>query len=178
MKVISSILRTIYYGITHKLRFPKKYCGKTVRMEDGLTFKVFRHMKITKKKKSSTGAIFIVRFKFKNSDHKSNMRKSRIPIPLIAGFPGFRDKLWMIDWETGYWQGMYQFYNVAAIEKYKKSYVLGLMNKRAVKSSLSYRTIPDLNIEEYLESLISDYMVSLYYSPLHSCIERGRILQC
>ncbi|UCE37452.1 MAG: hypothetical protein JSW00_18675 [Thermoplasmata archaeon] len=152
----TSILRTIYYSIIGKLRFPKKYIGKTVRMEDGSNYKIFRHMKAKRKKKLSTGAIFIVRFKFKKSDHKSNMRKSKIPIPMIAGFPGFREKLWMIDYGTDYWQGMYQFDNTSEIEDYKKSFVLGLMNKRAVRSTISYRTIPYLNLEGFLNGIMTD----------------------
>ena len=84
------------------------------------------------------------------------MKTSLIPIPLIVGFPGFRDKFWMIDWETGFWQGIYQWDNIAAVEKYKKSFVLGMMNKRSVKSSISYTAIPDRNIDEYLSSIIVD----------------------
>ena len=121
-------------------------------MEDGLKFKIFRHMKLTTKNMNDAGSILIVRFKFARFSHKANIRLSRIPILLIAGFPGFRDKLWMIDQESGYWQGIYQWENEEVIEKYQKSFVLGLMNKRAIKNSLSYNIIPDLNIDEFLQS--------------------------
>ena len=151
-----SILRTIFNCITFKLKFPKRYCAKTVHMEDGLKLKIFRHMKLEKKKNSSTGAILIVRFKFKKFSHKVNMKTSIVPIPLIAGFAGFRDKLWMIDWKTGFWQGIYQWDNISAVEKYKKSFVLGMMNKRSVTGSISYKLIPDRNIDEYLSSIIVD----------------------
>ncbi len=99
-------------------------------------------------------SIFIVRFRFKKFSHNTNIRLSRIPIRLIAGFPGFRDKLWMIDWKTDYWQGIYQWKNVEAIEKYKKSFVLGMMNKRAIDNSISYEIIKDKNIDDYLKSRI------------------------
>jgi hypothetical protein len=168
MSVLTSIMRTIYHGVTGKLIFPKKYIGKPVEMEDGRKFTIFRHMKVKRKKMDSNGAIFIIRFKFKSSNHKSNIRKSRIPIPMIAGSPGFRDKLWMIDWETGYWQGMYQFDNVAAIEQYKKSFVLGLMNKRADMSTLSYRTLPDTDIEEYLKTVFKEYQSVIYNAQMAS----------
>ena len=150
-----SIMRTIFYSITLKIKFPKRYCSKTVQMKDGLKLKIFRHMKL-EKNKTSPGAILIVRFKFSRFSHKTNMKTSLIPIPLIVGFPGFRDKFWMIDWETGFWQGIYQWDNIAAVEKYKKSFVLGMMNKRSVKSSISYTAIPDRNIDEYLSSIIVD----------------------
>lgn len=149
-----SILRAVFHAITFKLTFPKKYRNKTVRMEDGLRFKIFRHMRLEKRIKDTRGAIFIARFKFKKFSHKVNMRASRIPIPMIAGFPGFRDKVWMIDWETDCWQGVYQFDSVGAIERYKRSFVLGVMNKRADPDTLSYEVIPDRNIDDYLESVI------------------------
>lgn len=154
MLVLFSIVRSIANLILFRLHFPDKYHGKTVQMPDGLKFKIFRHMKLTTEKISETGSIFIVRFKFNKFSHKANIRLSRIPILMIAGFSGFNDKLWMIDWKTGYWQGVYQWENEDIIEKYKKSFVLGLMNKRAEKDSLSYKTIPGQNIDDYLLSLM------------------------
>ena len=60
----------------------------------------------------------------------------------------------MINWKTGYWQGLYQWKNVEAIEEYKKSFVLGMMNKRAIDKSISYEIIKDKNIDDYLQSRI------------------------
>jgi hypothetical protein len=61
----------------------------------------------------------------------------------------------MIDWKTDYWQGIYQWENVKAIEKYKKSFVLGMMNKRAIDCSITYEIIADRNIDDYLQSRMS-----------------------
>lgn len=168
MSALTSILRTIFYGATGKLRFPKEYVGKPVEMEDGSRFTIFRHMKVNRKMMDGNIAVFIVRFKFKNSDHKSNIKKSRIPIPMIAGTPGFRDKLWMIDWENGFWQGMYEFDDVATIEQYKKSFVLGLMNKRADQSTLSYRILLNKGLEEYLATLMIDDVSPIYKAQMAS----------
>jgi hypothetical protein len=121
-------------------------------MDDGKEFKIFRHMHLKSNRQSENGVIFIVRFKFKKFSHNANIRLSRIPIPLIAGFPGFRHKFWMIDWKTDYWQGIYQWKNVEAIEEYKKSFVLGIMNKRAIDQSISYDIIRDKNIDDFLQS--------------------------
>lgn len=124
-------------------------------MDDGLEFKIFRHMQLESKDQSEIGSIFIVRFKFKKFSHKTNVRMSRIPILLIAGFPGFRDKLWMIDWKTDYWQGIYQWKDVETIENYKKSFVLGIMNKRSINATISYHVINDKNIDDYIQSIIT-----------------------
>ena len=105
---------------------------------------------------SDKKSIFIVRFKFKKFSHKANMRLSIIPIMLIAGFPGFRDKLWMIDYETDYWQGLYQWETEESIKKYLNSFVLGLMNKRSDASTLEYKIIPKKDIEQYLNEHITN----------------------
>jgi len=154
MTALSSIIRAIYYLIISKLQFPSTYTNKIVRTDDGKEFKIFRHMHLKSSGQSENPSIFIVRFRFKKFSHNTNIRLSRIPIPLIAGFPGFRDKLWMIDWNTDYWQGIYQWKNIEAIENYKKSFVLGMMNKRAIDKSISYEIIKDEKIDDYLQSRI------------------------
>ena len=62
----------------------------------------------------------------------------------------------MIDWKTDYWQGLYQWEDVNAIEKYKKSFVLGIMNKRSIDQTISYHVIPNQNIDEYLQTILSE----------------------
>ena len=152
MTVLSSSFKSIYFLLTAKLRFPSNYYNKIVRMDDGTEFKIFRHMRLKSNSQAETGSIFIVRFQFKKFSHNTNIRLSRIPILLIAGFPGFMVKLWMIDWRSGYWQGVYQWKNAKAIEEYKKSFVLGIMNRRAKAQSISYDIINDSNIDDYLQS--------------------------
>ena len=154
MTALSSIIRAIYYLFTSKLQFPSNYNNQIVRMDNGKEFRIFRHMHLKSSGQSENPSIFIVRFRFKKFSHNTNIRLSRIPIPLIAGFPGFRDKLWMIDWNTDYWQGIYQWKNIEAIENYKKSFVLGMMNKRAIDKSISYEIIKDEKIDDYLQSRI------------------------
>ena len=155
MIIMYSIIKSIYNLILLKLQFPQKYKNKIVHMDDGLEFKIFRHMHLESKDQSEIGSIFIVRFKFKKFSHNTNVRMSRIPILLIAGFPGFRDKLWMIDWKTDYWQGIYQWKDVETIENYKKSFVLGIMNKRSINATISYHVINDKNIDDYIQSIIT-----------------------
>ena len=155
MTALTSIIRSIFNILFLRLNFPKTHIEQEIKMEDGLKFKIFRHMNLKVKNQSSNKSIFMVRFKFKKFSHKTNIRLSKIPIMLIAGFPGFRDKLWMIDYETGYWQVLYQWETEETIKKYQKSFVLRLMNKRADSSSLEYSIIPNKDIKEYLEEHIT-----------------------
>ena len=155
MTVLISIIRSMFYIFLLRLSFPKTYIEQEIQMEDGLRFKIFRHLKLKVKGGSSNKSIFIVRFKFKKFSHKANIRLSRIPIMLIAGFRGFRDKLWMIDYKTGYWQGLYQWETVESIKKYQNSFVLGFMNRRSDENTLEYKIILKKDIREYLDEHIT-----------------------
>jgi hypothetical protein len=120
MTALSSIISAIYFLLTSKLQFSSIYINKLLRTEDRKEFKIFRHLHLKSRSQPEASTIFIVQFKFKKFRHSANIRLSRIPILLIAGFPGFRDKLWMIDWKTYYWQDVYQWENAEANENYKK----------------------------------------------------------
>ena len=134
-----------------RVRFPKDHLGKNLEMDDGQRFTIFRHAHL-KRRLSDKASIFVVRFKFARLSHKANRRLSVIPIPLIVGFPGFMDKLWMVNEENGYWQGVYQFESPEAVEAYRRSFVLGLMNRRAAPGSLDHQVFLETSLLGYLES--------------------------
>jgi hypothetical protein len=135
-----------------RIHFSKEYRGKTLRMDDGQAFTIFRHVSLDEGTSNSAAlAVFIVRFKFAKLSQKANRITSLIPIPLIVGFPGFRDKIWMVNEETGYWQGVYQWESEKTIEDYQQSFVLGIMNRRSIQESLSYTVLPNTRLSEYME---------------------------
>ena len=92
----------------------------------------------------------MIRFRFKSFPQELNRLLSLIPVPLIGGFPGFRQKIWMVDEDTGDWQGLYEWESAEAVESYRRSFVLGVMNRRAVPSSISSTTIPRTRLADYL----------------------------
>lgn len=142
----------VFSWMIGRIRFLKTYQGKTIQMEDGKRFVVFRHVHRKSKHRDSEGpaAVMVVRFRFARFSQKANRRLSMIPIPLIVGYPGFRDKVWMVNENDGYWQGVYQWESEAAIDSYKRSFVLGVMNRRAVADSVTISTVPDTNVNEFL----------------------------
>jgi hypothetical protein len=88
------------------------------------------------------GAIFQVRFSFKNLSSKANRRLSLIPIPLITAQPGFRSKTWLLGDETGDFIGYYEFDTVRQAEAYWDSLPLKMMRGRAAEGSLSHEVRP------------------------------------
>lgn len=149
--ILTDIIKSTLNFLSAKLTFPDSYNGKIVKMDDGKTFKVFRYMKLKHSKDSSNKSVYVVRFKFSKFSHNKNIKLSRIPMFLIAGFPGFRKKIWMIDYKEDYWQGAYEWDNAEAINKYRRSTVLGIMNKRAIAESVTETIVENTTLSDYLK---------------------------
>ncbi|WP_167619485.1 hypothetical protein [Maribellus sediminis] len=119
-----------------KLKLSKQYLKDTVKMEDGQEFIIFRHITDYPVKNIEQAVTFIVRFKFARLSHNANRFASIIPMLLITGFPGFQTKMYAVNKNNGYWQGMYQWESMENLEEYKNSFVFKVMNKRANPESI------------------------------------------
>ncbi len=84
------------------------------------------------------GAIFRVRFRFKNLSESANRLLSLVPIPLIVSQPGFRSKTWLLGQQTGDFIGHYEFDTVEAAEAYWHSLPMRTMRRRAATGSLTH----------------------------------------
>ena len=148
------LMVAVYQSVRGALRFSKGYLGKRIATGDGEQFTVFRHMHLRKENigRGDSAAIFVVRFKFAKFPYRTNRILSRIPIPFIAGFPGFRDKLWMVNEENGYWQGVYQWDTARCAEDYKDSFVLGMMTRRAIPETVSHEILPNTSLKDYMDA--------------------------
>ena len=137
--------------LSGRIRFSRRHYGKRLVTDDGESFTIFRHM--TKRAPPApTTALFVVRFKFARFSHATNRWLSLIPVLLIAGYPGFRDKVWLVNEETEYWQGIYQWESTEAAEVYGRSHVLGIMNRRARPESGVSQGMPGTALRDFLDS--------------------------
>lgn len=154
--MIIPIIRFLQKLIMGRLVFLNADKGRMILMGNNYKFQVFRHIGLKRNFEPSCPCLFIVRFKFKNFSHEKNIRLSRIPIPLIVGSKGFQNKMWMIDHETDYWQGVYQWDSLESLNNYKRSFVLGIMNNRAMRSTISYETIEGMDISSFMKTYALD----------------------
>ena len=150
--LVISLLRLI----VGKLRFSKKFIGDSVKMYDGREFIIFRHIRMHPLTPNPENAVFIVNFKFAKLSHKANKIASILPMLLITGFPGFMTKMYAVNLETGYWQGMYQWESLKHLEEYKKSFVFRMMNKRAIKESIQSYDITNQQLTNYINSITTN----------------------
>jgi hypothetical protein len=120
-------------------------------MDNNSEFEIFRHISLLPEQDNATGCIFVVSFKFARLSHKANKIISVIPMLLITGHPGFLTKMYAVNHNNGYWQGMYQWKSDQYLEAYKKSFVFKMMNKRAIPGSLSMMEISNMNLKDFIE---------------------------
>ena len=139
-------------ALVRRLRFERRYVGRVLVMEDGQRFRVFRHLSLGRSGAGvhASPAVFVVRFKFARFSQRLNRLLSLIPVPLIGGYPGFRHKLWMVDEQSGYWQGVYEWESPEAVEAYRRSFALQMMNRRAEPESILYEVIEQTQLADYV----------------------------
>lgn len=135
------VVRSAYFWLCGRVHFPKKRLGEVVKGNE--SFIIFRRVVLDLRgsQPKKAGAILIVRFKFERFSLKTNRILSVIPIPCILAQPGFRSKTWMLGKATGEFQGLYEWDTVEDAERYRFSFPMKLMKKRAVPESLTYEII-------------------------------------
>jgi len=149
-----SVAVSIWRLLTGRISFPRNRVGQSITMKDGETHTVFREMQLASSTSIPADSLTVlkVRFQFSRYSPAANMRLSLIPIPVIAGMPGFRQKTWTFCEASGYSLGIYQFESEEQAEKYRNSLVMKVLERRSVPGSTSHELFPGVLIEEYLES--------------------------
>jgi len=131
--------RAFWLLLSGRIQRPRVTATDSLTAE-GETFAPFRKIcvKPSKRQQPRPGAIFQVRFRFKNLSAAANRRLSLIPIPLIVAQPGFRSKTWLLGQNSGDFIGYYEFDSVETAEAYWHSLPLKMMRRRAAEDSLTY----------------------------------------
>ena len=146
-------------GLVGRLALERRYVGTELVMEDGRHFRVFRHLAASGAGAEAEGscAVFVVRFRFARLPDRLNRWLSLIPVPLIGGYPGFRHKLWMADQQSGFWQGVYEWESADAVEAYRRSFVLRLMNRRAEPESIFCTVMGGMSLADFVERRTAEH---------------------
>ena len=148
------LIVSVFRLITGKLRLSDLFMGEIIAMDDNSAFQVFRHITDRKVTFTSKYTVFIVSFKFSHLTHKANKIASIVPMLLITGFPGFEKKIYAVNPENGYWQGMYQWESLEYLEEYKKSFVFKVMNKRAIPKTIQSIQFENKSLDNLLKEKV------------------------
>ena len=137
-----------------RVHFPKRYIGKTLLMEDGKKFQVFRDLLVDPNQHlGEPVAVFKVRFKFSGLPLFVNKYLSMFPAPFLIANSGFFEKIWTLS-EDGYFQGIYQWSSEESAASYPQSFIFRMMTKRSQKGTLEYEVIRDTILSMYIKKLI------------------------
>ena len=149
-----AVVVTVWRLLTGRVRLSKDRLEQVLTMEDGEAHVVFREVRVASFRPVPTGSMTVlkVRFKFASFSPAVNRRLSLIPIPVITGMPGLRQKTWTSCEDSGYSQGIYQFESLEQAEGYRNSPIMRILEKRSVPGSTSYEIYPGTLIGDYLES--------------------------
>ena len=142
MNPIFSLFRFIWLIVSGRLYFPQDRLGEEVFMNDsGPKFTVFRHavIKEASSKPEEAGAQLVVRFRLAKMSPELNTKFSMILIPFFVGLPGFKSKLWMVNKETGHFQGLYEWKTVLDAKNYSESFAMKFMTRRVEPGSIAFR---------------------------------------
>ncbi len=135
----SLVVRALALWGSGDVHFAKTRELESIR-DDAEMFIPFRKVSVGVRgdNRSQPGAVFEVRFQFRNLPIAVNRLLSRIPIPMIVAQPGFRSKTWLLGQRTGSFMGYYEFDTVADAEAYWDSLPLRMMRKRAREETLTH----------------------------------------
>ena len=139
MKIAAAVGRSLARLLTGRVHFLRAEIGETLTMEDGERFTVFRHVQV--KGADEPAAVFIVRFTPARMSVRQNIRFSILPMILLLGFRGFREKYWCVNPESGMCQGIYAWQTLADAEAYSESIALRFMTRRSQPGSVSHRIL-------------------------------------
>ncbi len=141
---LTSFLKANLCLVMGRLHFPRNRIREMVTNEDGQGFIIFRQMirDPDPHDVGRNGAIFKVRFRVADMSPRMNKVFSLFTIPFFAGLPGFRSKLWLLDEETGFCMGIYEWATLQDAENYSRSFAMKFMIKRSESGSVSFEIIP------------------------------------
>jgi hypothetical protein len=139
MNVVVAIIRAFVLVLTGRVHFLRHDIGRTLTMEDGERFTIFRHVEV--EGSGEPAGVFIVRFTPARMSVRQNIRFSLLPMIPLLGLRGFREKYWCVEPDTGRCQGLYAWQTLADAEAYARSVALRFMTGRSIGGSVSHRIL-------------------------------------
>jgi hypothetical protein len=138
-----------------RLDSPRELVGATLRFQDGTTSLVFRETSL-RGAPAVEPVLLVIQFRLAALGssrllHAAFRRECILHLPLFAGFPGFRSKLWADDVRTGVYRGIYQWEGAEAAHAYARRMV-GLLAPFSTAGTARYHVVDGVRRSRYLEA--------------------------
>lgn len=157
MKTLRKLIYSIYYFFklvfSDLLHLRKNRLGKRFKAPNGKVYQVFRETfsdKVYKKKEVTLIVAFRLKFIGSNSFfHWLFQRLCLLDTPLWVGFPGFKEKFWMVEPKTKDYLGIYKYEGKENALKYA-NYICSILRPVSTKNSVWYKIFEE-KFEDYLK---------------------------
>jgi hypothetical protein len=126
------------------LRFDIAPIGQVV-VEDGEEWTIFRKLRLVDFDLPPAQAVVEARFHMPDSFDRSRWT-SLLAIPLFAGMPGFRSKVWMHNGK-GEFRVVYEWQTIEDAQGFAESPVVGLVHRRALPGSMRVEVLQLLTVQ-------------------------------
>ncbi|UCC17113.1 MAG: hypothetical protein JSU58_00750 [Dehalococcoidales bacterium] len=142
-RALYSLIKSLGYAVTGRVHFKHERLGISIKSDDGHDYTIFRQVTVDNKSNNRDyhGITLTIKFSFARGSSNQNKILSLLPIPFITGLPGFRSKIWAVRKDNGDFMGIYEWDTVHDTEKYKQSFAIMLMTKRAIPGSVKFQTV-------------------------------------
>jgi hypothetical protein len=134
---LSPLSSFVYYvdsRVRGRVRYPRSRKGEAIKTRRG-NCRVLKEIALECPGEKAPGAIFMVRFHLKSMSPRLNALFLNLPVPFIAGLPGFHTKLWMFNDATGEFQGLYEWSTTDDARAYAGSFAAKFMKRRSIPGS-------------------------------------------
>lgn len=128
-----SIIRACGLELVGRLHFDVAPIGQTI-VADGEQWTIFRKLRLVDFDLPPAQAMAEIRFNSTKS-LESNKWSSLLAIPLFAGLPGFRSKIWMHNGKGGF-RVVYEWQTIEDAQRFANSRVVRIVHRRSTPGSL------------------------------------------
>jgi hypothetical protein len=128
-----SVFRALGREISGSLRFDIAPIGQVI-VADGEEWTVFRKLRLVEYGLAPAQAMVEARFRMTESFDRHRL-SSMLAVPLFAGMPGFRSKIWMHN-QAGEYRVVYEWQTIEDAQRFSESLIVKMIRRRAVPGSV------------------------------------------
>ena len=136
-----------------RLRSPREHIGAALAFADGSRSVIFRETARVDPP-AAEPVLLVIAFRLAMLGsvrplHAAFRRECVLHVPLFAGFPGFRSKLWLDDVDTGVYRGVYEWGDRELADAYAHRMV-ALLAPFSTAGTARFHLVPELPRDRFL----------------------------
>lgn len=154
---VLSLLRSVGYLLTGRIRFPRHRLGEILELPDGGRFVCYREtmLRPTVEEARDDGVVLVFALRGADRATSETLRSvlfdpaANVATPFFAGMPGFRRKLWLAGTEEGDFLELYEWATVEDAERFV-DVMHSLLDPFGFLGAATFDIVADDTVDEYV----------------------------